>query len=126
MTHSTTLLFAYGTLMRGEPAHSLLADAAFLGRICTARGFGLVRLEGYPGMIESTGDVVHGELYELPDPARWHLLDEYEDCPNEYVRRWIPLATAVPHAGTYPRAQSYLVRDPGRAPRITSGDWRNR
>jgi gamma-glutamylcyclotransferase (GGCT)/AIG2-like uncharacterized protein YtfP len=89
-------LFVYGTLMKaaGHPmAVHLAANARHAG---PARFRGkLYRVAHYPGAVASknAADEVHGELYELRNPARlFEVLDAYEGCspgdpePTKYVR----------------------------------------
>ena len=114
-------VFAYGTLMRGEPAHALLGDAKLLGECRTEPGYTLVLLDGYPGLVEGGETAVVGEIYELPDDeARLRELDRYEDAPELYTR---VLRTIGGH-----ETWVYLLRQ-GHAqgrPVIASGDWRRR
>lgn len=115
-----TPLFVYGTLMRGERAHTALRGARFLGAARTAPSFALVDAGSFPGLVAGGRTSVVGEIYLVPG----HLLaaiDAYEDV----------------HLGIYGRApllvsgrrvETYLL-DPVRAdglPHIRSGDWRRR
>jgi gamma-glutamylcyclotransferase (GGCT)/AIG2-like uncharacterized protein YtfP len=78
----TRLLFVYGSLLTAHAhpqGHRLRAEALLLGPATIAGR--LYRVSWYPGLrppIAPT-DTVHGEVYELNDPAHslaW--LDEYE------------------------------------------------
>jgi gamma-glutamylcyclotransferase (GGCT)/AIG2-like uncharacterized protein YtfP len=74
-------LFAYGTLMQGEPSHHLLSGRVrrFHGP-ARVGGASLLRLDGYPGLVPSETGSVHGEVYELDDLAVvLEELDPYED-----------------------------------------------
>lgn len=92
-------LFVYGSLL-SRIAHPqgerLRREARLLG---AARLAGrLYRVSWYPGFVpgaEAT-ELVHGEIYELRDPATLDWLDEYEGVtresssvtePEEYARR---------------------------------------
>lgn len=76
------LLFVYGTLCRGQQAHSLLnGQARYLGRAWMAGA--LYNLGRYPGAIPASHTrrpaKVHGELYRVLDEARlMKCLDAYE------------------------------------------------
>lgn len=114
------LLFVYGTLMRGEPAHALLGpDARLVAHARTEPRFTLLDMGEYPALLEGGTTSVHGELYEI-DAARLPELDRYEDVPELYARAAIRAADRV--------ALTYLLRPElaGTAPAITSGSWRRR
>ena len=115
-----TTLFVYGSLLRGERNHSLLAGARFLRETATSTGFALVDLGDYPGMVKAARGAVAGELYEV-DGETLRALDELEGHPRLYWRTEIVLVDRTP-------AQAYLLppeRARGRAG-IPSGDWRRR
>jgi gamma-glutamylcyclotransferase (GGCT)/AIG2-like uncharacterized protein YtfP len=114
------LLFAYDSLLKGEPEHDLLAAARPLGPARTEAGYQLVELGPTGGLLRGgTGDV-GGELYAV-DRATLAAID---------VRRGHPLAH---HRGTIRlsdgrEAEAYLLADDqarGRR-RVRSGDWRAR
>jgi len=109
-------VFVYGTLLRGEVNHHLLAGTAFLGDHCTEPCFTLFHLGAYPGVAPGGGTAIHGEVYRV-DGAGLARLDQLEDYPRLYDRRLIPTP--------FGRAWIYLYR--GRlADRavIAGGDWR--
>lgn len=124
-------LFVYGTLRRGSDnemyrllaTHArFLAEGWFNGR--------LYQVTWYPGAIPSAlpQDKVHGEVYELPEPA--HLLpsiDDYEECseqypePREYRREKCSISI---DGGEVIEAWVYIYnRDAGNLRRIASGDF---
>ncbi len=84
-------VFVYGTLMRGQPSHHLLGDAQFLGRGQTARGYDLLAIAWYPGLVRGTG-VVRGELYSI-SKAFVAELDRYEGHPDHFTRTQLELST---------------------------------
>lgn len=98
---TTTLLFVYGTLMRGASRHDLLAAARFAGDSQTAPGFDLVDLGDHPGLVAGGRHRVAGELYRVV-PAVLAGLDAYEGHPGTFRRS--PIAVA----GDRP-AEAYLV-----------------
>ncbi|GAB6042086.1 gamma-glutamylcyclotransferase family protein [Endothiovibrio diazotrophicus] len=130
-TNSLPLLFAYGTLMRGQPMHRMLAPhGRFVARASVAGR--LLLLDGYPGAVAAAveGERVFGELYRLHHPARslpW--LDRYEGClprdPRQAEYRRV-VVEAVSAGGRRHRAWIYLYqgRTGGRPP-ITDGDFRH-
>lgn len=114
-------VFVYGTLLRGERNHRLLAGARFIAEAVTEPGFELADLGTYPGMAACGGDgTVTGEVYEV-DAATLAALDALEEHPAYYQRQNIQLATGA-------RAEAYLLEAAqvrGRR-RIRSGEWRRR
>jgi gamma-glutamylcyclotransferase (GGCT)/AIG2-like uncharacterized protein YtfP len=126
---TSSLLFVYGTLMRGfdHPMARLLSRAAdFVGEArCRGR---LYRVRHYPGLVlsDDAGDVVFGELFRLRQPAEClREFDMYEACgegfaePTEYVRQMLPLTLADGAAG---EAWTYVYNWPvAHLPRIASG-----
>lgn len=120
MARRRRLLFVYGTLMRGEANHELLAGASFRGPGSTSPRFELVDLGAYPALVEGGAAAVAGELYEVGS-AVLAALDDLEDHPHLYRRRRVPLA-----GGGW--AEAYLMTREATAglPRIAAGDWRRR
>lgn len=111
------LVFVYGTLLRGEVNHGLLADAEHMGPHRTGPCFTLFSLGAYPGVSRGGRTAVHGEVYRVDD-AGLARLDRLEDYPRLYDRTLIP----TPHG----RAWIYLYRGRVRGRRvIRSGDWRS-
>jgi gamma-glutamylcyclotransferase (GGCT)/AIG2-like uncharacterized protein YtfP len=129
------LLFVYGTLVtsHGHPqGQRLRAEALLLGPATI--GGRLYRVSWYPGLrppIAAT-DIVHGEVYELADPARslaW--LDEYEGINQggssaapaaDYTREVRDVAMSD---GTPRRAFVYLYQRPRTSDvLIPDGIWR--
>ncbi|MGC9007818.1 MAG: gamma-glutamylcyclotransferase family protein [Halothiobacillaceae bacterium] len=113
-----TLLFVYGTLMRGQPAHRLMREARLLGRAQTPPGFMLYYLGPYPAAVRRGHGRVRGELYAVP-LTLLRQLDAYENCPREYQRRLIQAARGP--------AWIYLyLHLPRCGHRLWHGDWRRR
>jgi len=110
-------IFVYGTLLRGEVNHGLLADARFLGAHRTKPCFTLYALGGYPGLVGGGGTAVRGEIYRI-NQADLRMLDRLEDYPRLYLRRLIQTP--------FGRAWVYLYRAAVRDHAvIESGDWRD-
>jgi len=79
---SPAAIFTYGTLMRGQPSHHLLATRVRRARgPARVLGASLIQLDWYPGLVlGGSNGPVHGELYELDDPTvSLEELDSYED-----------------------------------------------
>jgi gamma-glutamylcyclotransferase (GGCT)/AIG2-like uncharacterized protein YtfP len=114
---SSTLLFAYGTLMRGYERHHFLAGAT---RLTTGHVRGrLLALRGYPGLVAGAGRV-SGEVYRLDDPQLLPVLDREEGY--NFVRRRSIVTLA---GGRRARAWLYRYRGPReRATPIPDGDYR--
>jgi gamma-glutamylcyclotransferase (GGCT)/AIG2-like uncharacterized protein YtfP len=110
-------VFVYGTLLRGEGNHGLLAGAEFLGEHRTEPRFSLLQLGAYPGLISRGGTAVRGEVYRVND-AGLRRLDRLEDYPRLYDRTQLP--TPFGRAWVYLYRGSITDRRP-----IGSGDWRS-
>ena len=115
-----TLVFVYGSLLRGECNHRYLNGARFLGEARTEAEFFLVDLGGFPGMAQGGCDAIDGELYAI-DASCLLVLDELEDHPEYFRRSEVTLEDGRV-------ANGYLL--PGRQansfPCIRSGSWRKR
>ena len=61
----TTKVFTYGTLLKGEPNHGLLAEARLVGEARTEPVFDLINLGAFPGMVAGGSTAVRGEIYEV-------------------------------------------------------------
>ncbi|WP_296805229.1 gamma-glutamylcyclotransferase family protein [Thiocapsa sp.] len=109
-------VFVYGTLLRGEVNHHLLAQAEYLGSHRTEACFSLYLLRAYPGAVRGGATAIRGEVYGV-DRAGLCRLDRLEDYPALYDRRLL--------ATPYGRAWIYLFRGSVRdRPLIPGGDWR--
>lgn len=121
-------LFAYGTLMRGQPSHHLLSNRVrrFHGPARVA-GASLLRLDWYPGLVLSGTGSVHGEVYELDDvAATLEELDPYEDFfgygrQGSLYRR--SLVRAVIQGGSMLAWTYVYLGEVDSFPRISSGRW---
>jgi gamma-glutamylcyclotransferase (GGCT)/AIG2-like uncharacterized protein YtfP len=114
------VLFVYGTLLPGEPGHSLLDGARALGPAKTAPAFDLVDLGPYPALVAGGRTSVVGELFEV-SAATLAAIDVHEEHPVLFKRIAIPLeGGAQAHAYTLEPHQTTGRR------RIRSGDWRAR
>ena len=113
-------LFAYGTLMRGEPLHRALArGTTFIGEGHVAGR--LVGLGRYPGLVDGSGRV-RGELYRLDDAELLPAVDRAEGYNFDRRRA---IVTALD--GRRVRAWLYRYTGPrATATLIASGDWRRR
>jgi gamma-glutamylcyclotransferase (GGCT)/AIG2-like uncharacterized protein YtfP len=113
------LVFVYGSLLRGEANHVHLEGARFIGTVRTAPAFTLFDLGEFPALVATGHDAVSGELWEVDD-AHLERLDAFEEHPDVYARRKIPLEDGRD-------AFAYLPRTaPTARERIVSGDWRRR
>jgi gamma-glutamylaminecyclotransferase len=113
-------LFVYGTLMRGEHHHDLMAGAEFVREAETLPAYELVVIDYFPALLEGGQTCVRGELYRV-DADMLARLDALEEVPHYYVRARITLADGTP-------ADTYLMpreRAPGAVP-VPSGSFRSR
>jgi len=80
--------------MRGFRLNRLLAGrAAYVTRgQVRAR---LVDLGSYPGAVPDAGAALHGEVYRIPDPALWAVLDSAEG--PQYHRRVVTVRSEDGH-----------------------------
>jgi gamma-glutamylcyclotransferase (GGCT)/AIG2-like uncharacterized protein YtfP len=121
-------LFAYGTLMRGQRSHGLLAPHVRREHgPARVVGATLVQIDWYPGLVLSDGGAVHGELFEVEAiDGLLHELDAYEDFsgydrPGSLYRR--SLVSALTNAGsTLSWTYVYLGDRSAFAP-ISTGRW---
>jgi gamma-glutamylcyclotransferase (GGCT)/AIG2-like uncharacterized protein YtfP len=112
------LIFTYGTLMRDEINHGLLATARFVAEARTEPCFELFDLGHFPAMSAGGETVVRGEVYAV-DEQTLVRLDRLEGHPTLYQRTPIRLADGK-------EVQTYLMDDARMRlrPVIASGDWR--
>jgi gamma-glutamylcyclotransferase (GGCT)/AIG2-like uncharacterized protein YtfP len=116
--HKQHLVFTYGTLLRGEANHDLLARARFVAEARTQPCFELFDLGPFPAMSARGQTAVVGEIYAVDD-ATLVRLDRLEGHPSFYQRTRIRLDDGR-------EVQTYLMgrtKMRGRV-RIPSGDWR--
>lgn len=85
-----TLLFVYGSLMRGMRAHHLLKKARFVDRVQTTPQYQLLVYETYPGLVAGHLSI-EGELFAVSEGCL-AALDEYEGVPDDYIRTNVELS----------------------------------
>ena len=112
------LVFTYGTLLRGEANHDLLARARFVAEARTEPCFELFDLGPFPAMSVRGQTAVVGELYAVDD-ATLARLDRLEGHPSFYQRTQILLDDGQ-------MVETYLMQRTRMRGRvlIPSGDWR--
>jgi len=96
------LVFVYGTLMRGQPNHHVLARAGARARgaATTVLPRTLVDLGPYPALLprdgvrDASARAVTGELFAVSARAL-AALDEFEGCPDLYVRERIAVVASA-------------------------------
>lgn len=86
------LLFAYGTLKRGQSANHLLADGSFIRTATTLPLYRLLDLGDHPGLVEPAGpgNAIKGEIWRVPISS-FLALDAYEGAPIDYGRQFISI-----------------------------------
>ena len=85
-----SLVFVYGTLMRGQRNHRYLDAARFLGSVRTAGAYTLVSLGSFPALREHGNSAVAGELYSVGSSIL-ATLDHLEGHPDFYRRGSVQL-----------------------------------
>jgi gamma-glutamylcyclotransferase (GGCT)/AIG2-like uncharacterized protein YtfP len=119
-SESELIIFAYGSLRRGERDHGALQQASYLGMARSAPNYRLVDLNVYPAMIEFRGHRVLGELYQVTREIR-RRLDVLKEVPVLFQRQTILLEDGR-------AVEAYLMREnqvPGRR-RLRMEDWKQR
>ncbi|RLJ74391.1 gamma-L-glutamyl-butirosin B gamma-L-glutamyl cyclotransferase [Salisediminibacterium halotolerans] len=124
MLNQHILVFVYGTLLKGEPNHGYLTEAACLEEHCCTNGRLVDTGEGYPALIKDDYAAVKGELYAVTDSQLKNInrLEGYfgENRANLYERKTLNVYS---DSQTY-SAFVYLFENPGNLPYITENDWR--
>ena len=92
------VLFVYGTLMDGQCNAHYLDECAIYG-VGEVRGYTLLQLNGYPGMIKGDG-VVAGELYSINEKVKKQL-DRLEGSQYKYSSDLVYLGDACFYAHFY-------------------------
>lgn len=113
-------LFDYGSLLRGERDHELLAGAEFLGETRTKPLYTLVDLGPYPALFVGGNVSVLGELYRI-DKKRRFTIDVRKECPVMFQRIKIALESGKLVEGYAMREEQLRGRR-----RIKSGSFRDR
>lgn len=115
-----TNVFVYGSLKKGFHNHSLLENSKMVGK-SVIKGFRMVSLGGYPGLVPAaTGRCHHvkGEIYEVDQPTMVRL-DRLEGHPHFYHRETVTTESGVPcWVYVLPEAQY------GNNPSVDSGEWK--
>ena len=114
------LLFAYGSLRRGERDHEALLGSACRGTVRTREGYRLVDLGVYAAMIESGHQSVVGELYEITRETR-RRIDVMKEAGILFQRVRVQLEDGS-------SAEAYVMQEDqvrGRR-RLRTGDWKQR
>lgn len=113
-----TLVFVYGTLLRGECNHRLLRSARLVCAAITAPRYLLVDLGAFPAMLDTGRTAVRGEVYAC-DASTLAALDRLEGHPRFYERRTVSLARGPANTEAY-----FLNSQRRDAQPIRTGDWR--
>jgi gamma-glutamylcyclotransferase (GGCT)/AIG2-like uncharacterized protein YtfP len=109
-------LFVYGSLLRGERHHDVLAGATFVREALTTPGFAIYDLGDYPALVRAEDGVVAGELYDVSE-SLLAALDAFEG--EAYERAQVSL-----DAGEAAEAYVRPGPMPDGATRIPSGSWK--
>ncbi len=88
----STLIFVYGTLMRGDCRHSALSGQEFFGEARTVASYRMYDVGTYPALIEDAhGLEIEGEVWRVDSACRARL-DAVEGVDEGlYARRPIRL-----------------------------------
>jgi gamma-glutamylcyclotransferase len=123
-----SLLFVYGTLLRGLVRNDVLKDCEYHG-IASLNGK-LKALESFPALVNvGCESRVIGEMYNVSSDEIMSVLDNIEgydpdrDSASLYVRRELPVQSFS--TGEWVHAQAYIMlRDVDDYPTIHHGDYR--
>jgi gamma-glutamylaminecyclotransferase len=116
--HTHTLVFVYGSLLRGESNHRVLGGARLVARAITAPRYTLIDLGAFPAILDHGTTSIRGEVYRC-DAETLVRLDRLEGHPRFYERRDVVLARGPARAQGY-----FLASGRSNAAPIPSGDWR--
>lgn len=114
------LIFVYGTLMRGERAHSFLSGAEYIGAY-RLKGYAMYNLGRYPGIVPDPERTVYGEVYRV-DRGMLCDMDRYEGEGSLYQRVTV---TAENGTQTVP-VFAYVYAREVRGRLIPEGKWNAR
>lgn len=123
MARTTTKVFVYGTLLRGQSNHILLESATYLGRTKTSAGYSMFAGNHYPAVIHEGFAEIHGEVYEVT-AEQLTRLDALEGYPDYYGRESVELAngmTALLYLMSPERMQGLVAN--ASWSRVEGGDW---
>jgi len=118
------LVFVYGTLKRGGKYHPLLADAAWMGELCTPRRYRLFDLGPWPvAMPPVAGQrrsvALHGEVYRMDRRVIRRTLARLDRLEGSAYRRE-RMNTPWGPAWIYVSAKN---KKPGRGRLLPHGVW---
>lgn len=113
-------VFVYGTLMRGERAHSFLSGATYIGEYCL-KDYAMYNLGWFPGICPSAGDCVFGELYQV-DSKMLSEMDVYEGEGSLYHRTPV----IVENGSEKLEALAYVYARKAIGNKIEGGKWNER
>lgn len=113
-----TLVFVYGSLLRGESNHRVLGGARLVAHAITAPRYTLIDLGAFPAMLDRGNTPIRGEVYRC-DAETLARLDRLEGHPRFYERRDLVLVRGPSNAQGY-----FLVGERPHAAAIRLGDWR--
>ena len=124
MTRGTSWIFVYGTLLKGQHNHGLLAEgkAVLIGPGVTDPTFTMYTNGGYPWITPVGTTAAFGEVYEV-DAATLARHDRLEGHPHFYTRMHVPVTIADAGRSAVETYVLPLARHTGGA-EIPSGDWR--
>lgn len=110
----TELFFIYGTLKKGFKNHHILENcgASFVTDAVTNDKFPMFDLgHGFPylQLTWGVGEIVHGEIWEIPSD-KIPYLDNFEGVPHLYKR--IMNDCYCPEGRLYPRVHTYFKAEP--------------
>lgn len=117
------LIMLYGTLRDADLRRELGLEGRMrrLGR-CRLAGI-LYNLGPYPALGEGKG-VVHGELFEVTDPAAFDAMDAFEECDPARPKLSAYLRVRVRLTDPDLDCWVYRYNRPLRGvPRVPGGDW---
>jgi len=128
--NETNMIALYGSLRQDQPAFDELGLGEHLRWISDCKFNGkMYDLGEYPGVVEDSDSIIHGQLFEVLNPSAIEILDKFErffanDIDNSlYIRTCIQLREPNTEAWTYYYNTSKDERDYKSKPVVADGNW---
>ncbi|PFH51758.1 hypothetical protein AMATHDRAFT_141847 [Amanita thiersii Skay4041] len=95
MGDQRTIYFGYGSNIWRDQMSRRCPQSTFIGIGILADWRWIINTRGSGNVVPSQEDVVYGSLYELSQSDEEEL-DKYEDVPNHYIKKTLPIKLLKP------------------------------